>query len=897
VTHELTENVAAQSLSAAVESGEVVLKDFRTDSAQGYDAVGEPVDRARAAQRAGPPGTVLVGPGTARLTEGLLVTEPVDRAADSGRPGDPAAQGGWCTLTSVAPSTTWEARARRGLTPFVGRDRELSTLLRLVDAVKGGGGRVAGVVGDPGVGKSRLVYELTRAVPAVWAVRTVAANPLDLAVPFRPLIGPVAELSDPGRTPSRAGRPDVEPALSSLLETADSPPAGPEWDRLDPGVRRRRTISAIADLLIDQAAEQPLLLVVEDAHWLDGESLAVLDTLVDRISSAQVLLVVTYRPEHDPGWGNRPQFELVRLEPLSAVESSELAASLLGDHPSVGPVRRQLVTWTGGVPLFLEESVRELLEATRLNGAPGQYVVDLDAPPLRLSARIHGVLAARIDRLPPAEKRLLQAAAVIGFEGDLSVLAAVLGVDPDRVDRDLPGLQRADLLYERRSQGRRHYVFKHALVLDTAYASLGRVQRRLMHARVMDALADDQPAYGGEAVERLAYHATQAERWAESLELNRRAGERALHRCAYREAGALLTQALEAQRRLPPDVDREIALLIQLRPALHAVSDFDRALEHLVRAEELAANAGPNDRLVHILLNRAYLLVTRGHLQEGVPVAERALDLAQHEGDPVLVAESRLAIGQGLVFGGDPAGAVRALRPDMAVRMGAPLDERLGMAGTRAVFAHAWMAIATAMLGDFADAEEHVAQADRLGLLVDRPIDTAVGALGRGVLELQRERPEDALPALELAQARCVDAGMSLIARWVTPVLAEALTEIGEYERAEGWLLDVLRAGESARVPLWETAGHIGLARVTLALGEADVAIEHATRAGEVAARWGYPAISVTALHLLARAAAAVGDHERASSVAAEALAEAERVGLRPEAARIRRLQLTLATP
>ncbi len=885
LVHEPAETIGLQSLSAAIESGQVVLKAFRTDTAQGYDAVGSPVDRARAGQRTAPAGTVLVGPGTSRLTEGLLVTTPLGAGPGPAEPG-----GEWRALASVASSSTWEARARRGLTTFVGRERELSALLRLVDAVKAGSGQVVGVVGDPGVGKSRLVYELTRRVPALWAVQTVAANPLDVAVPFRPLLGPIADLRARGRTSSGPADRDRETALGSLLEVAEQSPALDAWERLDPGVRRRRTISAIADLLIDQAAEGPLLLVVEDAHWLDGESLAVLDTLVDRISSAQVLLVVTYRPEHDPGWSNRPQFELVRLSPLSVGESGELAGSLLGDHPSVAPLRRQLATWTGGVPLFLEESVRELLEGARLNGAPGHYVLDLDAPPLRLSARIHGVIAARIDRLPAGEKRLLQAAAVIGFEGDVTLLAAVLGVDPDQVDRDLPGLQRADLLFERRSRGRRHYVFKHALVLDTAYASLARSQRRLMHARVMDALAGDPDAYGGTSLERLAYHATQAERWAESLDLNRRAGERALHRCAYLEAGALLTQALEAQRRLPPDVDREIELLIQLRPALHAVSDIDTALQHLVRAEELAANTGPDDRLVHILLNRAYLLVTRGDLREGVPVAERALDLAQRLGDPLLVAESRLAVGQGLVFGGDPAGTVAVLAPDMAVRMAAPLDERLGMAGTRPVFAQAWIAIATAMLGDFATAEEHVAHADRLGRLVDRPIDLVVGALARGVLELERERPLEALPALEVAQARCADAGMSLIGRWVTPVLAQALTELGEYERAEGWLLDVLRAGESSRVPLWETAGHVGLARVALALGEPDVAAEHATRAGELAAAWGYPATTVISLHLLARAADASGQPERAAALAAEALAEADRIGLRPEAARIRRI-------
>ena len=878
--------LGADGLSVAVESGEVLLQATRSDAARGFEAVGEPLEQAIRAQRSASAGRVLVGPTAGRLAEGLLLSE----AADDEPPG------GWRQLIGVASSSAWDARARRGLSPLVGREGQLRLLTELVAAVDEGNALVAGVVGivgDPGVGKSRLVYELAARVPAHWSVLSVAASPLDVAVPFKPLLATVREVLP---LVDLAAVEGSATPLAALLGSPLADHAQDSWAALDPGVQRRRTISAVADLLLQRAADDPCLLVVEDAHWLDGETLAVLDVLVDRITSAPVLLLVTYRPEHDTGWANRPQFTQLRLDPLAPAESAQLAASMLGDDPSVHGLRAQLATWTGGVPLFLEESVRELTETRTLRGEPGGYVLEAEAAPLRLPARVHGVLAARIDRLPASEKRLLQAAAVVGTEGSLTMLAPVLDVTPDQVEADLPGLHRADLLYERRRRGERRFVFKHALVHDTAYASLPRSRRRVLHARAMDALGAAPAGQPEELLERLAHHATQAERWADAVELNRRAGERALHRCAYREAATLLSRALEAQRRLPPDPDREIDLLVQLRPAHHSISEFDAAIDHLVRAEELASSSGDPKRLLLILLHRGYLLLTRGHRREALGVVHRALAMAEQGTDTLLVAECRLALGQCLAFAGDPQPAIVELDQDMAERAAAPFDQRLGMAATRPVMALGLLGMSLGMLGDFGTGERRLAQADDIAGAVDRPIDLVVAALGRGVLELQRGRPDRAVAVLRPAQSLCADTGMRLIGRWVMPVLGEALTGAGEHAEAQVWLQDMLRAGDAAGVPLWQAAGHSGLAGSALALGRPQDAVAHAGRAVDLAHAWGYPLTKAAGLRMLAAGTAQLGDLPAAIEHAGDALREAERIGARPEEVRVRRLLAQLWT-
>jgi predicted ATPase len=281
------------------------------------------------------------------------------------------------------------------------------------------------------------------------------------------------------------------PALLSLLEALpeDSP-----FLHLDPSQRRQRTLAALQRLLLRDSQVQPLLLVVEDLHWIDSETQALLDGLVERLPTAQLLLLVNYRPEYQHGWGGKTYYTQLRLDPLPPASAAAVLHALLGDDPSLAPLTQLLIERTEGNPFFLEESVRTLVETGVLVGAPGAYRLVKPLDSLPVPATVQAVLAARIDRLPLEEKRLLQTAAVIGTEVPLPLLQAIADVPEATLHRGLAHLQAAEFLYETRLFPEPEYTFKHALTHEVAYSSLLLERRRGLHARLVEALEALAPA-------------------------------------------------------------------------------------------------------------------------------------------------------------------------------------------------------------------------------------------------------------------------------------------------------------------------------------------------------------------------------------------------------------------
>ena len=261
---------------------------------------------------------------------------------------------------------------------------------------------------------------------------------------------------------------DAVPALLSLLEALpeDSP-----FLQLDPPQRRQRTLDALKRVLLRESHEQPLLLVFEDLHWIDSETQALLNNLVESLPTARLLLLVNYRPEYQHGWSSKTYYAQLRLDPLPPVSADELLHALLGDDASLQPLTQLLITRTQGNPFFLEESVRTLVETGVLVGAPGAYRLGQALPTIQVPATVQAVLAARIDRLPPEEKRLLQTAAVIGTEVPLELLQAIAELPEAALQRGLTHLQAAEFLYETRLFPERECTFKHALTHEVAYGA------------------------------------------------------------------------------------------------------------------------------------------------------------------------------------------------------------------------------------------------------------------------------------------------------------------------------------------------------------------------------------------------------------------------------------------
>ena len=479
-------------------SGEVVVRAIGNDLHMDYSAVGQTTHLAARMEQLATPGSIRLTAATLRLAEGLVqvnalgqfpvkgLTEPVEVFELVG---------------ASAIRRRLQASAARGLTRFVGRQQELAALQQALERAGAGHGQVVAVVGEAGVGKSRLVYEFVHShhTPG-WLVLESASVSYGKATPYFPVIDLLKRYShveehDDTRTIRAkvtgqvltldAALQDTVPALLSLL---DALPEDSPFLQLDPPQRRQRTLDALKRVLLRESQEQPLLLVFEDLHWIDSETQALLNSLVESLPTARLLLLVNYRPEYQHGWGSKTYYTQLRLDPLPPVSADEFLQALLGDDASLKPLTHLLIARTEGNPFFLEESVRTLVETGVLVGERGAYRLGQALPTIQVPATVQAVLAARIDRLPPEEKRLLQTAAVIGTEVPLPLLQAIAELPEEALHRSLAHLQAAEFLYETRLFPEREYTFKHALTHEVAYGSLLQERRRVLHARIVEAL-------------------------------------------------------------------------------------------------------------------------------------------------------------------------------------------------------------------------------------------------------------------------------------------------------------------------------------------------------------------------------------------------------------------------
>ena len=537
----------------------------------------------------------------------------------------------------------------RQLTPFVGRDPELAALARPVERARAGQGQIVGVVGEPGIGKSRLLWEVIRAhLMDGWRVMEAGAASYGTATAYLPLIDLLksycriearddpAAVAEKVRARILALDPALAPDLPALTALLDVPVDDPGWQALDPPRRRRQTLDALKRLLLRESREQPVALVVEDLHWIDEETQALLDSLVDGLTAARILLLVSYRPEYGHAWGARSFYTQVRVDSLAQAGARELLGALLGDDPALAPVGQRLIEATEGNPLFLEECVRALVEDGALVGEPGAYRLVGPVESVRVPSSVQAVLAARIDRLEPGVKQLLQSAAVIGKDVPFSLLRAIVDTDEEMLRDRLGHLQSAELLYEATLFPELEYTFKHALTHDVAYGSLLQERRRALHARVTRAMEQVYAERLVEVAERLAYHALRGDLWEEALLYARQAGGKAAARSAHREAAASYDQALVALHRLPETPERlqqAIDIRLEIRSALYPLGEFEQIVARLREAETIAEALHDRARLARVAALLASFYFTTGRYESAIESARRTREIGEATGD------------------------------------------------------------------------------------------------------------------------------------------------------------------------------------------------------------------------------------------------------------------------
>jgi len=646
-----------------------------------------------------------------------------------------------------------------------------------------GYGQVVALVGEPGVGKSRLFYEFTHSHRTQgWLVLESGAVSYATAAAYLPVIGLLkAYYQIEGRDDTRKIREKMtgkllaldralEPSLPALLSLLDVS-VEEQWEGLDPPQRRQRTLDGVKRLLLRESQVQPLVIVFEDLHWIDSETQAVLDSLVEGLPTARLLLLVNYRPEYQHGWGGKTYSRQLRIDPLPPATAEELLRALQGDDPELRALKRLLTGRTEGNPFFLEETVRTLVETGVLVGERGAYRLAKDVGTIRVAPTVQAVLAARIDRLTPEEKRLLQTAAVIGKDVPFALLQAIADAPEDALRRSLASLQAAEFLYESKLFPDLEYTFKHALTHEVAYGSLPQERRRALHARIVEAIEHLDSARLSEHVEQLAHHAFQGEVWGKALTYLRQAGAKAAARSAYRESVACLTQALRALERLPqgPALMAEaVDLRLELRDSLAPLGQRAAALEHLEGAKTVAEALGDQGRLGLVFAHLANYFAPLGHHQRAIDAGERALAIAGALGDSTLQTVANFRLAQSYYVLGDFRRMLTLLRDVVASLEANPKAERFGTPFFLSVGSRSWLGRCLGEMGQFSEGEGVALEGLRRAEDLDHPLSVVIACFGLGRVYLLQGVVPKAIATLErglqLARSLAFEAWLPLSA-------------------------------------------------------------------------------------------------------------------------------------
>jgi predicted ATPase len=755
-------------------------------------------------------------------------------------------------------------------------------------------------VGEPGVGKSRLVYEFLQSHRTQgWRVLESASVSYGKATPYFPVMDLLKRYcqvddGDDVRTVRAKVTGQVltldetlQDTLPALLALLDALPEDSPFRHLDPPPRRLRTLDALKRLLLRESQVQPLLLVFEDLHWIDSETQALLDSLIEGLPTAHLLLLMNYRPEYQHGWGSKTYYTQLRLDPLPPASADELLQALLGNDAGLTPLMQLLIARTEGNPFFLEESVRTLVETGGLVGEAGAYRLAQALPTIQVPATVQAVLAARIDRLPPEEKRLLQTAAVVGTEVPLPLLQAIADIPEDALHRGLAYLQATEFLYETRLFPEAEYTFKHALTHEVAYGSLLQERRRGLHGRLVEAIEALAPDRVVEQVERLAHHALRGEVWGKAVTYCQQAGKKALARSAHREAVVAFEQALGALQHLPESRamgEQAIDLRLALDFALWRLGDWGRVLASLREAEALAERWGDQRRLAHVSSEMADGFRILSDYERALRAGQRALTLAIALGDHALQVEAHIQLGLIYYHRGDYERAIEALRQTLTPLARHSHGQGDDYPDAPAVWPWSWLLVCFSQVGAFAEGRAMRADVLRLAEATAQPFHLAVATFGVGQLALRQGDLSQALTVFERGLAVCQSHDLR---DWLSTLAARvgyAYALAGRLPEALTLLEQAVGQGEVMRGGAPQAAYVIWLGEAYLLASRVDEASSQAQRALEFSRTHQERGNEAYALRLLGEVAAQrhPAQGERAEAHYQQALVLAEELGMRP---------------
>jgi class 3 adenylate cyclase/tetratricopeptide (TPR) repeat protein len=635
-----------------VNTGEVVVRPIVTGEGHTeYTPIGHTTNLASRMQAVAPVGSIATAEATRKLCEGYFTFKALGPTRVRGL-SEPV---NVYEVAGLGPIRTKLQRATaRGLTKFVGREREMEALKHAAERARAGRGQIVAVMADPGVGKSRLFYEFKAISKSGWMVLEAFAVSYGRASAYLPVLGLLSEYFEISSDHDERRRrelilgkvlgldralEDTLPYFYSLYGLTND---GDSLAGMDARIRRRRSLDAIKRLLLRESLNQPLMLIFEDLHWIDTESQALLNLVVDTIADARILLLVNYRPEYRHEWGNCTLYKQLRLDPLGKESAQQMLSVLLGDEIDLIPLKRLIIERTEGTPFFMEEMVQALFEegVLKRNG-----IVTLARPlsAVKVPATVQAVLASRIDRLPAAEKELLQTLAVLGREFEWNLMQRVTLGSSYQLEQMLTQLQLGEFIYEQPAIGEVEYSFKHALTQEVAYNSLLAERRRIIHEQTGNAIEELYPRQLEDHYSELARHHLLGNDTPKALSYAQLAAQQALGRAAYLQVTSLIDSALKLLHRLPDSEQIRTELgfrTIESTVAFVLYGASSKERERAIRRTcELAESIGEAEQLVRALSGLSTIYYTQGESARGLELAMRCLTLGSAVRDNGLLAD------------------------------------------------------------------------------------------------------------------------------------------------------------------------------------------------------------------------------------------------------------------
>ncbi len=825
-------------------TGEVVVRSISTGSGHvEYTPIGHTTNLASRMQAVAPTGSIAISEQTSKLVEGYFQLKPLGPTKVKGVT-EPV---NVYEVTGLGPlRTRLQRSAGRGLTKFVGREREMEAMRNASELTRVGRGQIVAAMAEAGTGKSRLFFEFKAKHQSGWMVLetfSVSHGKASAYLPTIELLHGYFRITSDDDVRTRREKvngkvltldrslEDTLPYLFVLLGIieGDDPLA-----QMDGEVRRRRTLDAIKRILLRESMNQPLMVIFEDLHWIDEETQGFLNLLAESIGTAKILLLVNYRPEYSHQWNSKTYYIQLRLDPLGKESAEEMLSALLGDGTELAPLKRLIVEKTEGNPFFMEETVQVLFDENALVRDGGAVKLTRSLAALKIPPTVQAILAARIDRLPQDAKDLLQTLAVIGREFPLSLIRAVVSIPDDETRRLLDVLQLGEFIYEQPAIGDSEYTFKHALTLEVSYNSALMERRRQLHGRIGAALERLYANSIDDYLDELAHHYSRSGNSAKALDYLESAGLRAVRRLAYGEAMRNLTAALELLERTPssPERDRrEFALQTSLGPALMATKGWaapetERAY---LRAERLAETGATPEQQFALLVGLFGLLYVGGNLRGARERQKPIWDFVDRHPDPVFLLEAIHHDWSVALSAGELEASQRHVERGLKL-----FESKLRSAAVPLYTAHhpavcgyAWDAQLSWLRGrpDAARrcAERAVSLANELG----DAISAAFALYEKALVHRMMLEPKLALEIAGAAINAAEDVGFLYVLRHARVVKGWALTELGRAEEGIRQIREETDALSANREELWLTLSLATLADSCLRAGR----IEHGLKA------------------------------------------------------------------